>query len=174
LALENKDVSSLIQQLLGDDDWLAIDAAQTLGEIGDKTAVSALLEVLVGKGKEKYDEIIQQANQTWEKGDKHGAIAITEHLAGDVSQLRLEAARALGKIGHKAVIPELMKVAHSDKDLWVRSGTVWSLGELIANEAIPVLEEILQTITEPHLPSQISLYNEIVGALEKIDSSRVP
>jgi HEAT repeat protein len=133
-------VDALITVLLGDN-WVTVDAAIALGKIGDNKAVEALTQTLHSDKLRAFEhDAIEKATSS---GDWRGAIAIAEHIGEDISALRIESARALGQIGDKQAVPDLLVTIRDYSDGDVQAAAYEALSQLHAVEAIPSLIEML-------------------------------
>lgn len=165
---QEQDLARLLNDLSGGDEWLAIDAAKALGELGDARAIEPLLKALDYNSRQaKFDRFVEEETERSSK-NLRGVSALVEHMGGDITQIRAESARALGKIGDKAAVPALIDVVRSDNDLWVRCMAVWALGELRAEEAIPALSKVLASNEAYYWANQKHLYDYIMECLLKI------
>ena len=79
-----------------------------------------------------------------------------------MTELRLEAARAAGEIGHKSAVPELIELT-SDEDIEVRVVAVSSLGRSGGEIAQQFLQEMVDD------PDVEELSEAATDALEEMD-----
>ncbi len=139
---DSMSIPELIETLLGDDDWAAIDAAEALGAIRAKEAVPALIQTLHA---EDWHRLLRESLDHAQKcGDLRGAVAIAEHVGSSIHDLQMKSAEALALIGDKRAVPELIAVVQNDDGIiYVRCAAMRALGVLKAEEAIPILASLL-------------------------------
>ncbi len=161
--------------------------AGALGKIGDKAAVSALVEALkdedsaVRKGaaealrnigneaavpalmqalREEDIFVPCMAAQALAKiGDKAAVPALVQALYHKQSLVRMNAAVALGEIDNEAAVPVLVQ-ALSDENSLVRSRVAVALGDIASSELLPTLSELLITTGESYLLNTIAAIQE--------------
>ena len=140
-------VPALINVLLNDDDdALRSEAAGTLGELGDKRAVPALINAL-----NDDDEWIRASavDALGELGDKSAVPALINALNDERRWVRTRVTSALGKLGDKSAVPTLINILNKD-DLLLSGADVLDmllaqptaaqgLGELGDRSAVPAL-----------------------------------
>lgn len=86
---------------------------------------------------------------------------ILDEMSSMVDEMRLEAARAAGGIGHSDAVPELAELALAD-DLEVRLVAITALGQIGSDRA----SEILQGIAED--PEAAEVHDAVNEALEEL------
>ncbi|MFX1517621.1 MAG: HEAT repeat domain-containing protein [Promethearchaeota archaeon] len=120
-------------------------AVEALGEIANKSTISPLIQYL--KTDEDPDFRAMVAKQLGEMGEiaKEAGSGLIKALSdSESSEIRENAALALGQIEiHHAVEP-LIKALEKEKDAYARRQMCWSLGELGNSQAITVLIETLK------------------------------
>jgi len=159
----NKDVEGLIRALKDEDYWVRWRAAESLGRIGDKRAVEPLIEILNDTNYMVQTEVAWALRQIREPAVK----PLIKALKDEVSDVRMRAAEALGKIAWqpkddiekayyliaKKQWEELVKLgkpaveplieALKDKDKYVRSKVAEALGNIGDRRAVEPLIEAL-------------------------------
>jgi HEAT repeat protein len=93
--------------------------------------------------------------------DRRWLPIVLDELSSMVDEMRLEAARAAGGIGHSDAVPELADLALSD-DLEVRLAAITALGQIGSDRA----SEVLQGIAED--PDTVELHDTVNEALEEL------
>jgi HEAT repeat protein len=132
-------VDEYIPQLKHQNDYVRQDAAAALGEIGDASAVPALIETL----KDQHDNVRRTAAEALEKiGDAFAVPALIEALTDEESSVRLNATKALRKIEDGSAVHALIEVLN-DRDEGVRANAAAALGEIGDSSAVPALIEAL-------------------------------
>ena len=125
--------------------YVRATAAKVLGEIGDKTAVPALIKAL----KDENADVCTAAAKALEKIGKTAVPALIKALKDENPDVRTAAAEALGKIGDKRAVPHLIK-ALKDKYFYVRTAAAKAIFMLIKDErVIPILKRILEGKEKP-------------------------
>ena len=116
-------------------------AVYALGEVGDASAVPALLEAL----KDSNEEVRRgAADALGEIGDASAAPALLEALKDSYDEEMLKhAAGALGKIGDASAVPGLLQ-ALKYRDKWGPRYAADALGEIGDASAVPALLEALK------------------------------
>jgi len=135
-------VHVLMKTLKDDDSWMARrSVAFALGDIGDKSAVPALMKTLNDSYRPNR---ILSAFALGKIGDKSAVPALIEALTGEYWSVSSEAAFALGAIGDKSAVPALINIL-KDGDHWVvRRQAAVALGVIRDKSAVPVLTEALK------------------------------
>ena len=112
------EVSVLISTLINDKSSVTrADAAEALGEIGDKRAVEPLIDALRDAD---YTVQLHAAEALVKVGDKRAVEPLIVTLKVGDSSLRMLAAKALGEIGDAGAV-EPLTAALKDDDVFVRN-----------------------------------------------------
>jgi len=117
--LGDRSVAQAVVPLLQESGEVKVAAVKTLAKIGDASIVPALIDAIdfgVGAGS---DPAIKRANEA-----------------------NKEIAELLGKLGDKAAVEPLAKLAERSKDSYARIAAINALGELGDARAVPKLVEI--------------------------------
>jgi HEAT repeat protein len=93
--------------------------------------------------------------------DRRWLPIVLDEMSSPVDEMRLEAARASGGIGHSDAVPELAELALSD-DLEVRLAAVTALGQIGSDRA----GEVLQGLAED--PDAAEMHDAVDEALEEL------
>ena len=167
----NPVVLKALKELEDEKRYVREDAAQTLGKLGDRAAVPALIRAL----KDEHHMVRMYAVMSLRQlGDRSAVPALIQALKDKDSSVRMDAAQALGKLGDRAAVPALIEAlkddseyvrsyaasaleslgdrsavpalveALKDKDSWVRTRSALALGRLGDKSALPVLVETLK------------------------------
>jgi HEAT repeat protein len=159
----DRKLKELVEQLKDPD--TGTDAAEMLGEIGDASAVPALIETLKNEGTVRR---CSAARALGKIGDQSAAPALIGALEDGDINVRNRAVIALGKIdigdGHFETIVKLQKHGNNRAKEWVAR----ALGEITHPSAVPVLIKAL----ENHDREVQIAAAEKLG--EKKDASAVP
>lgn len=141
-GMKQADIPELIETLLGDDDWAAIDAAEMLGAMRAKEAVPALIQTLHAEDWYRYyHELMGRARRA---GNWGAAVGIAEHLGTSIHDLQIKSAEALARIGDRRAVPELIAIVQDEDIIMdVRCAAMIALGRLKAEEAVPILASLL-------------------------------
>jgi hypothetical protein len=137
----NGNVSALIDALQAEDETVRLDAAYTLGAIGEP-AVPALIEQL-------YDDSEDlRRHATFALGANDAAVsALTETLTDENPSIRASAAYALGDIGEpaQAAVPALTAALHDESEM-VRRHAAEAVGIIgqPAENTVPALVDLLR------------------------------
>ncbi len=120
-------------------------ALEALGEIANPSSINPLLEFL--KKDKDPDFRAMVAKQFGEMGSiavsaGPGLIAVLKDQ--ESSEIRENAATALGKIGIKDAVNPLISVLESEKDEYAKRAMCWSLGELRNPNATEILIKMLK------------------------------
>jgi len=138
-------------------------AAKTLGEIGDPSAVVPLIAALNDKSKYVRREA---STALGEIGDPRAVTALITALKDSDKYVRGAAAYALGKIQDPRAITPLIRRLHDGND-YVRYSAVWALSEIQDPLAVEPLIDFLRRygdIKEDHLDT----LKEAEEALKKL------
>ncbi len=153
------DVPALIKALKAEEMGTRWNAALLLGEIGDKSAVPALIECA---GKDDNPRVRRRAIEALGKlGDKSAIPVLTAALQDGDRFVRRDAARALGQLGDKTAVPALSALL-KDPEGFVRRDAARALGEIGDTSAIPGLQQLAEESAEaysadaPLLPEEMS------------------
>ena len=108
----------------------ALEAAVSLGKIGDRRAVEPLINML-----KDFDSVLTMiaAVSLGKIGDKGAVKPLIDMLMDDDKSKSSAAVRALGEIGDPLAIPSLIKCL---KDESLRQGSFESLGEILAKLSV--------------------------------------
>jgi len=152
------------------------EAAYTLGLLGDPTAVPALiagLDYAVGTGTDKYTRARNRTNLNIAKAltllnAKDSAPSLVRLLDTPDLSTREGVMRALGRLGNPIATKELVKIATTETQPFLRKVAIQALGNLGDPAAVPVLINSLYT----ELPG-VSFYYEARHALIQIGQPAV-
>ncbi|WP_455143141.1 HEAT repeat domain-containing protein [Candidatus Hodarchaeum mangrovi] len=120
-------------------------AVEALGEIADKSTIKPLIEYLQKDDDPDFRAMI--AKQFGEMGSValEAGPALVEALSTrDHSEIRENAAYALGKIRYKASINSLKETLAKEKDNYAKRKITWSLGEFGDQQAVDILIQTLK------------------------------
>lgn len=141
------DVPALIQSLKAEAMGTRWNAALLLGELGDKSAVPALMESA------EQDTNLRVRRRSIEAlgklGDPAAMPVLIAALKDDDRFVRRDAARALGALGDKSAVPELIALLQ-DAEGFVRRDAARTLGDLGDASAIPALQALLDEKAEAY------------------------
>jgi len=116
------------------------NAAWALSEIKDKSAVGALVDVLSDKGKSEEeresDAVITQVETALINIGSPSVKPLIGLLDHDEAYVRARAVYCLGKIGDKAALDDLMRVAASDESPMVRGYAITALANFKTRKAV--------------------------------------
>lgn len=133
------DVPVLIEALTAPAMGTRWNAALLLGEIGDRSAVPALVECV---GQDENVRVRRRAIEALGKiGDTSAVPAITAALKSEDNLERRDAARALGALGDTSAVPGLIE-ALKDEEGFVRRDAALALGLLGDRSAVPALQDL--------------------------------
>jgi HEAT repeat protein len=119
-------------------------ALEALGEIANKLTVKPLLEYLKSDNDPDFRAMV--AKQFGEMGEvaKEAEFGLINALFDkESSEIRENAARALGQIGVQNAVEPLLQALTTEPDQYARREMCWSLGELNDAKAVPVLIQAL-------------------------------
>lgn len=135
----------------------------------------AALESVAASGHPRVESLIHEAYDSADltaqksalfamgrSADTRWSNIVIDEMSSPMTELRLEAARAAGEIGHKSAVPELIELT-SDEDLEVRVVAVSSLGR-IGGE---IVQQFLHEIVDD--PDMEELSEVATDALEEMD-----
>lgn len=131
---EEGDVPGLLRALDHSDPAVQYAAAEALGELRERSAVSKLMEVLAG---DRYPGVRWKAAEALARIGEPAVIPLTGALHHPDEDVRWKAAIALGEIGDDRAIPPLIELL-GDSDRFVQSRAAYALGEFGAR-ATPLL-----------------------------------
>lgn len=158
-------LNSLIDTLLIDESInVRVLAAWALGHIGDRRAVSALLTVLRMKPTPYYPPISpawlrgRVRDPTWSRAGgrtRHERDLLTFRRSQevDLSWLRRNVAKALGKLGDRRVIIHLTRVMRNDESTAVRMGAATALKEFLPELDARTRQDI-QDLVPDRIPAE--------------------
>ena len=129
-------VPALVEALKDEDKDVRAHAAETLGNIGDPSAIPALTEALNDAGV----RII--ATEALGKLGASGVPALVEALRCSHPGVNITAASALGRVRNAAAVSALIE-ALNHREPGVRATSAVSLGKIADGSAIPALMEAL-------------------------------
>jgi len=136
---DSGDVPGLISALIQNDPQVQYDAAEALGELGDKRAVGPLITEL------KNNELSGVRWKAAEALSRIGAASVDELigvLQHEDDDVRWKAAIALGEIGDPKAIGPLIRLL-CDNDRFVKSRAAYALG-MIGEQAVDPLIRALR------------------------------
>lgn len=130
---DQRPVSALISFLSEKSPRLRYSSAKALGDIGNKSAVSPLVDTLLKDDNWQVKKFTAEA--LGKLKDKKASEALSTALLNDGNEfVRGECARAIGAIGDKSCVPSLIK-ALKDKSPEARAPTAEVLGDFQVKEA---------------------------------------
>ena len=132
-------VDLLVKTLSDDRWWHRNDAAEALGQLGNKRAVDPLIKALSDDYRWVRDAAAEALGHL---GDKRAVDPLIKALADENSDVREHAAGALGQLGDKRAFDPLIK-GLADKDAMVRKATAEALGQLGDKRAVDPLIKAL-------------------------------
>jgi rRNA processing protein Krr1/Pno1 len=139
---EIQPIKVALRRLVDTDDRIREDAARTLGELGDESAGTALIESL----KDEDVDVRLAAAQALGKLQCVAAVrALVRRLEDDDEDpdVCANSALALGAIGDEGAIQPLIDhLEHEDR--FVRGDSAAALGELKAREAVAALSKLMR------------------------------
>lgn len=135
IKLKRYSTEPLIDILSSEDEKMLNAAAESLGEIGDESAVEPLLNLLTSNSMTMYNV----SNALSKIKSEKTVEPLIKLLKSDDKKIKRQSATILGNIGDKRAIEPLI-VALNDKDAYLRSRTVRALGQINNNKVIdPIL-----------------------------------
>ncbi len=138
LALMGKPaVAPLVRALNGDDDRIRGEAAATLGEIGDPTAVGPLVDALAD------DAVAPVAADALVAIGRPAVAPVLELLEGETGEARENAVEVLGRLGAPEAVPVIVELVRSTGDRLHRKAVeaLVGIGEPAIGALIPLLGE---------------------------------
>ena len=121
------------------------DISEILGELGDPSAVSFLLQVL----NDKEVGVRAKAATSLGKLANHDVIKPLISLLEDESDtVREHAIEALTQLKAKEAAPAIINILDVDEDIYVRGKAVWALGELEIKSATQIIKRIIERETD--------------------------
>lgn len=184
-------VQPLRTSLASDDCYFAAWAAQTLGEVGDREAVRALLKVAESPSAVVRNEAARALGKL---GDSQAAEPLARLLTDNNAAVRSSAATALGRLGVREAAPKLVRLlkdaewqvrvaaadavgdlkekavtvnleeALGDTEMPVRVAAALALGKLRATSAVPRLVALLNDANAPIVAGAATALGDIAGA----------
>ena len=153
------------------------NAAYTLGKLGDLSVVPTLIAGIdyeVGTGADRRTRAINRTNLNIAKaldllGAKDSAPALVRLLNTPDLSTREGVMRTLGHLGNPAATDELIKIATTESQPFLRKVAIQALGDLGDPKAIPALIQGLYT----ELPG-VSFYFEARHSLLQAGSAAIP
>ncbi|MDI9633292.1 MAG: HEAT repeat domain-containing protein [Methanolinea sp.] len=128
------DVAGLLSALGHPDPAVQYAAAEALGELGEPSAVPALVEALAG---DRHPGVRWEAAEALARIGAPAVDALVGILHHPDEDVRWKAAIALGEIGDERAIPPLIELL-GDPDRFVQSRAAYALGEF-GRRATPLL-----------------------------------
>jgi len=135
----------------------------------------AALESVAASGNPRVESLIHKAYDSADLSAQKSALfamgrsadtrwinIVIDEMSSPIVELRVEAARAAGEIGHQSAIPELIELT-SDEDLEVRMVAVSSLGRVGGDISRQYLQEMVEDFDDEELSEAAS------NALEEMD-----
>jgi HEAT repeat protein len=136
-------VPALIETLEHDDEGMRRDATRALGDLGDKSAVPALIDAL--KNEKCWWVKVWIVRALGQLGDDRAVAPLIDALKNDPdNDVRAEAAISLGKLMDKSALHPLYESMMTDKDKSVRAYAAISLGLFGKKTAAPFLIGVLK------------------------------
>jgi TIR domain/HEAT repeats len=160
----NMFIPTVIQALKSDPEFMVrLEAAETLGKLKAKVAVTALIEALRDNQSSVRGPAAVALGQI---GDKRAVAELIRSLY-DEEYVRERAAEALGELRDTRAIPELVKILN-DRSASVRYYTVEALGKFgeDAKSAVPELIQLLSDFEIIH--SDVRVCDTAADTLRKI------
>lgn len=111
--------------------------AKALGKIGDPRAAEALIEALQDKKSRNLQ--LAALKSLGRLRHREAVPAVRQFLDAPDPRLRRTAALALGALGDRAAIPQLLEIARNDESPLVRPAAVEALGEVGDEKLVPQL-----------------------------------
>jgi HEAT repeat protein len=160
-----KSVDSLLEILRNEDEsiWLRKTAADSLGYIGGGEAISGLIELIEPidlKDEGLIQEIICALGRCGDVSAVDPLLRILKNEDKSI-ELRASAARSLGNIGGKKIIPELLEVITSEEEELVEAA-IYALGE--CNDA-SVVEPLIKILKDNE---RSNLHHSVAESLSKL------
>jgi HEAT repeat protein len=140
-------IQSLLNSLQEANSFSRRQAVRSLEEIGDKSVIPTLIEVML-KDKSPYVRRAAAVAFQGRLSDKSAVPALIKALKDSNPYVGGAAAAALGKIKDKSAVPHLCK-ALKVKEPHLQWSVALSLGELGDASAIPALRELLEDPSQP-------------------------
>jgi HEAT repeat protein len=151
-------------------------AVEALGEIANKETVKPLIKFL--KEDDDPDFRAMVAKQLGEMGDiaKEAGSALIESLSdNESSDLRENAAHAIGLISIKQAVPQLISTLESETDSYAKREMCWALGELNNSTALTCLVAKLEdsdTETRANAAEAIGKLDTTEGIIPVLKSTK--
>lgn len=140
-------IQSLLNSLKDKNPFIRRQAIKSLEELGDKSVIPALIEVML---KDDISYLRHAATSVFQRklADRSAVPALIEALKDKNLFVRGAAAAALGKIKDRSAVAYLCE-ALKDKEAHVRWAAAFPLGQIGDKSAIPALRELLNNPQEP-------------------------
>ena len=135
----------------------------------------AALESVAASGNPRVESLIHEAYDSADLTAQKSALfamgrsadtrwinTVIDEMSSPMVELRVEAARAAGEIGHRSAIPELIELT-SDEDLEVRLVAISALGRIGGDIPRQYLQEIIEDFDDEDLSEAASI------ALDEMD-----
>lgn len=154
-------VGAFIEVLKDPDVFVRREAAERLGQIGDKRATRALIGAIYDNDSMVRCSIAWALNKA---GDKRAVKHLIKLLEDKYIGVRYNAAEALGNIGDKRAVEPLINLLANCDDDDVRRNAIVALGRIGNEKAINPLIELLK---------DYSVRNSVIGSLSGIGQPAV-
>ena len=144
-------VKPLVGSLGDAEERVRLAAARALGQLGGHEALSGLVAAMADPSpavRAAAAVSLAQAAAVAEAatGARAAAIQRLEEALGDAaSEVRAEAARALGMLAASEALPRLLEIALHDPALGARTAAVGALDHMEAHESLPLLMEVVNS-----------------------------
>jgi hypothetical protein len=170
---------TLFDRLVTEDIFLAQAAAMALGDLGDPSAVS----FLVDQSKRHASASVRSTalNALGKLGDKKSLAGVVECTRDSDPSVREAAAHVLGKLGNLAEHQPVLKELQKDATSTVRLSAVLALAELHAPEALESMVDLLADPSEEvrrsaesalvSYPDRLMARSKLLDAIEQKDPS---
>ena len=132
------------------------DAAEALGEIGDPSAVTALVHVLTA---ERYSAVRWKAAEALAKIGEPAVKPLINQLGNPSDDVRWKTAIALGDIGDPRAVEPLIRLL-GDTDPYVRGRAAYALSG-IGQPAVPALIRVVEQGATEAKPSAVAALGRI-------------
>lgn len=132
-------IPALEAALSDSDEGVRIEAARSLGRIGNAGAVPALVRALEDTDYRVRRDAIESLAML---GDRKGILPIAARLSDQDTEVRLAACAALSGIGDSSALPALRRSASGDQDESVRARAQEAINSIIRRaRPVPAVDE---------------------------------